>query len=104
MDSEDKEIHTHLLIKPHEEWLHTDLLSLATSLTETELSECGIACFDFSANCDSLGRISYVCKADKWGRDKKVDYSKGFNRWIKRHLPQDDPVYSSLNQPERMAA
>ena len=96
-DPKKKEVHTHLLIRPHAEWSDIDLAQLMNSFGNKQLSRCGIATFDFSRNSDSLARVAYVCKLKGNETEKKIDYSKGFNRWLKRHLPLHDCVQSSLN-------
>ena len=97
-DPKKKEVHTHLLIRPHAEWSDIDLAQLMNSFGNKQLSRCGIATFDFSRNSDSLARVAYVCKLKGNETEKKIDYSKGFNRWLKRHLPLHDCVQSSLNE------
>lgn len=94
------EVHSHLLLKLHKEWqvAEQDLLTVMRTLSPKELSSCGIACFQVEFNQDPLGRIAYVCTLEDWEKEKTLDYSKGFKKWIRKHFQtEDNPIPSSLN-------
>jgi hypothetical protein len=94
------EVHSHLLIKLHKEWqvAEEDLLTVIRTLSPQELSSCGIACFQVEFNQDPLGRVAYVCTLEDWEKEKTLDYSQGFKRWIRKHFQtENNPIPSSLN-------
>jgi hypothetical protein len=94
------EVHSHLLIKLHKEWqvAEEDLLTVMRTLSPKELSSCGIACFQIQFNQDPLGRVAYVCTLEDWEKEKTLDYSQGFKRWIRKHFQtENNPIPSSLN-------
>ena len=92
-----EEVHTHMLIKLHKEWLNAkeDIVSVMGSLKPSELSSCGIAYFNFEFNQDPIGRIAYVCKLNHEFEYKQFDFSKGFLHWIKKNTPEEAHLIES---------